>query len=69
MENPKSDKKFQMLFILELQILENIVKDGVKQMLSHAYGRSHDAKKRPSVKAMKLRMFDQLWGKDVSRTN
>ena len=42
-----------MLFILELKILEEILKDGVKEMLSHVSGKSRDAKKRPWVKAIK----------------
>ena len=43
-----------MLFKIELKILENILKDGVKQMLSHVSGNSQHAKKRPWVKAVKV---------------
>ena len=44
---------FQMLFTLELKTLENILKDGVKEMLSQVAGKTRDAKRRPWFKAVK----------------
>ena len=45
--------KLKMLVDLELKALENIVKDGVKEMMSQAGGRSRGAKKRPLFKSLK----------------
>ena len=42
-----------MLIKLEIKVLEDIVKDGVKEMVSHVAGKSRDAKRRPWVIAVK----------------
>ena len=49
---------FQMMFDIEIDALESIVKDGMKEMVSHVAGKSRDAKKRPWVIAVKAAMKD-----------
>ena len=42
-----------MLIKLEIKVLEELLKDGIKEMVSHVAGKSQDAKRRPWVIAVK----------------